>query len=217
MKTGARLELFTWSLYHTLPTPVLNAWLTRKNSQLEYLFKLVSMDHPSSMSVVLLKLKEIDIPLIMGFTVKESTLERVWLATAASLLLPCGMSTVLGHWERLWDRWSSLVHLPNRKVLQYNTPLVKYVDCSPRIPVYFCLVWLAVLGDPPWSYDSYSEEHLPLSVAWLPALHEPPWGHGHSVHRGIAKNKKEQNQTKTPILNTSMYPLHVVLGGENKE
>lgn len=95
MTIGARLELFTRSLYHTLPTPVLNVWLTRKNSQLEYLFKLVSMDQPPP--VVLLKLKETDIPLIMGFTVKESTLERVWLATAASRLLLRGISTVPGH------------------------------------------------------------------------------------------------------------------------
>lgn len=161
--------------------------------------------------VLVLKLKEIDIPLIMGLAVKEHTLEGLSRATPASLLLPCGISTVPGPWERLWDGWSYLVHLPDRKVLQYNAALVKYVDRSPRIPVYFCPVWPAILGDAPWSYDSYSEGHLPLAAACPPALHEPLWGHGHSAYRGIAKNEKEQNETKTSVLNTSMYPLHVVL------
>lgn len=71
-------------------------------------------------------------------------------------------------------RCGFLVYLQTRKVLQDNITLANYVDCSPRIPVYFRLVCPAVLGGPPRSYDNYSEVHLPLAVACPPALHEPP-------------------------------------------
>lgn len=208
MQTGARLKMFTWGLCHTLPTPARNVWDSQgKAASWSSNWFQRTAPHEVYSSF---KIKR------NRYTTDHGTCcERTYFGGALTgyrcfTAAPVQISTVPGPWERLWDGWSYLVPLPDRKVLRYNAALVKYVDRSPRIPVYFCPVWPAILGDPPWSY-SYSEGHLPLAAACPPALHEPPWGHGHSAYRGIAKTKKEQNETKTSVLNTSMYPLHAVL------
>lgn len=91
--------------------------MTHKEEQPVGVFVPFGFSGPPHKFVLLLKLEEMDIPLITLNTVKESTLEGLSLVTPASLLLPCGTGTVLGPWKRLWDRCGFLAHLSNRKVL----------------------------------------------------------------------------------------------------